>query len=267
MTTAAVPRGSKTALITGATGGIGLDLATIFARDGYRLVLVARRATELASIAARLTQTYGVPIETIAADLSDADAADRLAAMLREREIGVDLLVNNAGYAQFGAFVEADEDAQQRMIQLNMVTLTRLTRLLLPAMIARGWGRVLNVASTAAFMPGPLMAVYYASKAYVLSLSEALNDELRGTGVSVTALCPGPTRTGFQERAQMQRSRLLKLSRLMDSGVVAQAGYEALMGGRPVVIPGLINRIQAWSPRLLPRRIVPGVVRRAQQAH
>jgi len=149
-------------------------------------------------------------------------------------------------------------------MQLNMVTLTELTKRLVPGMVKRGRGRVLNVASTAAFMPGPLMAVYYATKAYVLSLSEALNSELQGTGVSVTALCPGPTRTGFQARAQMQSSRLVQ-GKIMDSATVAKIGYRALMAGKPLVIPGFTNQVQAMAPRLLPRSAMPGLVKRAQE--
>lgn len=263
MTTASA-RTSRTALITGATGGIGLDLATLFARDRFNLVLIARRAAELEAVAQNLRDQYGVAVETLAVDLSDAGAAERVAAELAQRSLAVDALVNNAGFAQYGAFAETDADQELRMMQLNMITLTRLTKLLLPPMIERRWGRVMNVASTAAFMPGPLMAVYYASKAYVLSLSEALNEELRGTGVSVTALCPGPTRTGFQARAHMEESKLVRGRDIMASATVAQIGYTAMQRGEPVVIPGAMNRLQVLLPRMLPRRFVPALVRRAQ---
>lgn len=151
------------------------------------------------------------------------------------------------------------------MMQLNMITLTRLTKRLLPGMLERRWGRILNVASTAAFMPGPLMTVYYASKAYVLSFSEALNEELRGSGVSVTALCPGPTRTGFQARAQMEDSRLVQGKALLDSATVARAGYVGMLRGTSVVVPGFANKLQTLVPRLLPRTLVPSVVRHAQE--
>jgi uncharacterized protein len=175
------------------------------------------------------------------------------------------VLVNNAGYASYGLFAQTEAEAQLRMIQLNVSALTALTRAWLPGMLARGWGRVLNVASTAAFQPGPLMAVYYATKAYVLSFSEALADETRGSGVSVTCLCPGPTQTGFQARAQMEESRLVKGKRIMDSRAVARAGYAGLMAGRSVVIPGLKNKVLAQSVRLLPRRTVTTLVRSAQE--
>jgi len=254
----------RIALVTGATGGIGYDLAECFARDGYDLVLVARRAHELTTIAERFSQQYRVRVETIVVDLSETNAAVRVMAELEQRGITVDVLVNNAGYAQFGAFVETDLDAELRMMQLNMVTLTHLTKLLLPEMIAHGWGKILNVASTAAFMPGPLMAVYYATKAYVLSFSEALGEELRDTGVTVTALCPGPTQTGFQARAQMQDSKLVRGRAIMNSAAVAREGYLALMAGKPLVIPGFKNKLQAVAPRFMPRRIVPATVRRAQ---
>jgi uncharacterized protein len=256
--------GERTALITGATGGIGLELARCFARDGYQIILVARRTAELNTLAERFAREHKIKVETISADLSDPRSADELVAEIERRGLTVDVLVNNAGYGQYGSFIETDADTELRMINLNMVTLTRLSKLLLPGMVARRWGKVLNVASTAAFMPGPLMAVYYASKAYVLSLSEALNEELRGTGVSVTALCPGATQTDFQARAKMEDSKLFSGRKIMDATTVAQIGYEGLMQGRPLVIPGGVNRLQTFATRLLPRRMVPGMVRRAQ---
>lgn len=257
--------GTKTALITGATGGIGLDLAECFARDRHDLVLVARRAAELEAVAARFMQQYGISVQTIVADLSEVGAADQVAAQLAERGVQIDVLVNNAGFAQYGAFVATDADQELRMMQLNMITLTRLIKLLLPAMIARRSGAILNVASTAAFMPGPLMAVYYATKAYVLSLSEALHEELRGTGVTVTALCPGPTRTGFQARAQMEASKLVRGREIMDAQTVARLGYAGLRRGLALVIPGRMNQLQAALPRFVPRRLLPALVRRAQE--
>ncbi len=255
---------ARTALVTGASSGIGLDLATSCARGGFNLVLVARRAAELEAVATRLREQTGRDVATIAADLSEATAADQLAAELTGRALAIDVLINNAGYAQYGAFAETDAGDELRMMQLNMITLTRLTKFLLPPMQARHWGKILNVASTAAFMPGPLMAVYYATKAYVLSFSEALNEELRGSGVTVTALCPGPTQTGFQARAQMEDSKLVRGRQIMSSATVARIGYTAMMRGTPVVIPGTMNRLQALAPRFLPRRLMPTLVRRAQ---
>jgi short-subunit dehydrogenase len=255
----------QTVMITGASGGIGEALAHRFARGGYDLVLVARTEAKLQALAAELSRTHAITAHPLACDLSDPAAPRLLGEQLAARGIGVDVLVNNAGFATYGPFAELDLDGELRMLQVNIVALTHLTRLLLPGMLARKRGRILNVASTAAFMPGPLMAVYYASKAFVLSFSEALNNELSGSGVTVTALCPGPTSTGFQARAQMERSRLIQGRAIMSADAVADAGYTGLLRGRSVVIPGLINRIQTLLPRLLPRRLVPGIVRNAQE--
>jgi uncharacterized protein len=255
----------QTALITGASGGIGEALAQRFARDGFDLVLVARTEAKLQALAGELARSYGITAHVLAYDLSDPAAPRRLVEQLAARTIAVDILVNNAGFATYGPFAELDLDGGLRMLQVNIVTLTHLTRLLLPGMLARKRGRILNVASTAAFMPGPLMAVYYASKAFVLSFSEALHNELQGSGVTVTALCPGPTSTGFQARAQMEQSKLVRRRQIMGVDEVADAGYVALLKGQPVVIPGLMNRIQTLLPRLLPRRLVPVIVRNAQE--
>lgn len=258
----------QTVLITGASGGIGEALAHRFARGGFDLVLVARTENKLQALATELTRAHGVSAHVIACDLSDPVAPRRIVEQLNARGIMVDMLVNNAGFATYGSFAELDLDGELRMLQVNVVTLTHLTRLLLPGMLARRRGRILNVASTAAFMPGPLMAVYYASKAFVLSFSEALHNELTGSGVTVTALCPGPTSTGFQARAQMEQSRLVQGRTIMSVETVADAGYSALLKGQPLIIPGLMNRIQAFLPRLLPRRLIPQIVRNAQdRAH
>jgi short-subunit dehydrogenase len=178
----------------------------------------------------------------------------------------VDVLVNNAGFADFGEFAQADLAKQMQMIQVNIAALTELTHRFLPAMVECRRGYVLNVASTAAFMPGPLMSVYYATKAYVLSFSEAIREELKECGVKVTALCPGPVATGFQNRAEMQGSKLLqqRMNPPMSAEAVARAAYEAMMQGQAVVIPGLMNQVQAMAPKLLPRVLVPGIVKNAQ---
>jgi short-subunit dehydrogenase len=189
--------GRKTALVTGASSGIGLDLAKRFAAEGYDVALVARSEGKLKEVAAALEAEHKVRAHVVTADLAKAGAADALVAALDARGIDVDVLVNNAGYASYGAFAETDLADELAMIQVNVVVLTHLTKLLVRKMVAKRSGRVLNVASTAAFQPGPLMAVYYATKAYVLSFSEAIAEELRDTGVTVTALCPGPTRTAF----------------------------------------------------------------------
>lgn len=255
----------ETALITGASGGIGEALAHRFAKGGYNLVLVARTEAKLQALAAELSRKHGIQAHALACDLADPTSPHQLVEQLRRLGSNVDLLINNAGFATYGPFAELDLDAELRMLQVNIVTLTHLTRLLLPGMISRRRGRVLNVASTAAFMPGPLMAVYYASKAFVLSFSKALNNELRGSGVMVTALCPGPTSTGFQARAQMEQSRLVSGRQIMGVNTVAQAGYNGLLRGQAVVVPGLMNRLQTLLPRLLPRAVVPQLVRSAQE--
>src|SRR6202795_3291921 len=194
---------TKTALITGASFGIGHELAGIFAREGYNLVLVARTADKLRQLASDLEKTHGTRSLILAGDLSSPGAAAYIHDQTTRAELAVDVLVNNAGFGQFGLFAENDLEECLQQIQLNITTLTHLTRLYLPDMLSRKSGRILNVASTAAFQAGPLMAVYYATKAYVLHFSEAIANELEGTGVTVTCLCPGPTSTEFQERAKI----------------------------------------------------------------
>ena len=243
------------ALVTGASGGIGADLARLCASGGHDVVLVARGLDAMAALAATLERTHGVRCTVLGVDLTEADAVPTLVADLAERGIEVDVLVNNAGFALFGPFVETSAATELSMLQLNVVALTHLTKLLLPGMVRRGRGRVLTVASTAAFLPGPLMAVYYASKAYVLSLSEALAEEVAGTGVTVTCLCPGATHTGFAVTANMADSRLFNGPGVMDSAAVAKAGYDGMMAGRRLVIPGLANKLGMQSLRFAPRAL------------
>lgn len=254
----------KTALITGASSGIGLDFARLFAEGGYDVVLVARTESKLKALADELSLKHGVRALAVAADLADPAAPGRLMERLKAEGVQVDVLVNNAGYAGYGVFAETDARMELDMIQLNIGALTALTKAVLPGMLARKNGRILNVASTAAFQPGPLMAVYYATKAYVLSFSEALANETQGTGVTITCLCPGPTKTGFQERAKMEESKLVKGKEIMDSLRVARAGYEGLHQGRAVVIPGFMNKMLVQSVRFLPRRTVTNIVRKVQ---
>jgi short-subunit dehydrogenase len=253
---------TPTALITGASSGIGADLARLFARDGYDLVLVARREEKLRELAKEL----GVTSTVIAVDLSKADAAQQLANALVEKSINIDVLVNNAGLGLAGPFIANDFAKDLEMIQVNIVALTQLTKLLLPGMVSRRQGRILNLASTASFQPGPLMAVYYATKAYVLSFSEAIADELRDTGVTVTALCPGPTATGFGSVAGMEQTRLFTLMKPMSSADVAKIGYEAMKRGRRVVVTGVMNRLLVQSIRISPRRMVTTIVRKLQES-
>ncbi|GAC1658915.1 MAG: SDR family oxidoreductase [Vulcanimicrobiaceae bacterium] len=247
------------ALITGASGGIGLELATLFARDGFDLILVARSGDKLETIAADFRGRYGIGVQTIAKDLSVAgsgrDVFDAVGSC--------DILINNAGFPTYGKFAELDLNVELEELRLNVLTLTELTGLFLPGMVTRGKGRILNVASTAAFQPGPMMAVYYASKAYVLSFSEAIAEELRGTGVTVTCLAPGATRTGFQERSKMGDTLLFRFAG--EAGSVAKAGYVGLMKGRTLVIPGFKNTALALGARMLPRSMMTKLSRAANE--
>ena len=245
-----------TALVTGASSGIGLEIARILAKD-HDVVLAARRAGRLDALAAELGGA-----RVVAVDLADPAGPGRLVAEVPT----VDVLVNNAGFGDWGAFADAPEAKLDEMIELNIGALTRLARAYMPAMRERGYGRVLNVASTAAFQPGPLMAVYYATKAYVLSLSEALAEEARGTGVTVTALCPGPTASEFQAGAAMETSRLVQGRKLPSAASVAAYGVKAMQRGDVVAVPGLVNKVMAASIRVSPRPVVRRLVHRMQDA-
>ncbi len=256
---------SPTALITGASSGIGYELSKLFAGDRYNLVLVARSESKLQQIASELTEQFGVRVKVVAKDLSSPTSPKEIWQELQIESITVDVLVNNAGFATYGLFTEAELEPELNMMQLNMVTLTHLTKLFLPEMLARQTGKILNVASTAAFQPGPLMAVYYATKAYVLSFSEALANELQGTGVSVSALCPGPTASGFQAKANMENSKLVKNKQIMDANKVASIGYHGLMNNQTVVIPGYQNKLLALVIRFIPRNLVTKIVRNMQE--
>ena len=244
----------RTALITGASGGLGDALAHVFAQQGWSLILAARSGDKLAALAQNLEQANGVPVTTVVQDLSQPGGADEVYEQVRRAGLTVDALVNNAGMIAYGPFVETDWGREAETIALNLSALTRLCKLFLPDMAARGSGYILNVGSTGSFVPGPLNAVYCATKAYVLSLSDALAEELGGTGVSVTCLCPGVTKTALQSKADMD-VRLMHRG-AMDAEDVARQGYKALMAGRRVVVPGLANQMQTLSARLLPRRAV-----------
>jgi short-subunit dehydrogenase len=253
-----------TALVTGASGGIGEELARLFAADGHDLVLVARSQDKLARLAEELEGKHGVKARVLASDLARHEAPREIFEELQSAGVTVDALVNNAGVGSYGLFAETDLKSELDLLQVNVVALTHLTKLFLPGMLARRRGYVMNVASTAAFQPGPLMAVYYASKAYVLSLSEALTNECEGTGVRVSALCPGPTETGFVAAAGMQQSKLFDRA-VMDARTVAVEGYRGLLAGKAIVIPGLRNNLLARSMGLFPRGLVTKVVRGIQE--
>jgi len=255
---------SKTALITGASGGIGYELTLLLARDGFDCILVARSRDKLDELAARLESEFRVKTLVVARDLSKPTAVDEIYEEVSAASMSIDVLVNNAGFPVYGRFVDTDWQAELDMLQVNVVALTALTKLFVRGMVERRNGRILNLASTAAFVPGPLMAVYYASKAYVLSFSQALANELQGTGVTVTALAPGPTRTGFQKRGVMEDSRLVR-GQIADAKSVAAAGYRGMMRGKTIVIPGFSNKLIPWVARVSPRGAVTRVVRRMQE--
>jgi uncharacterized protein len=253
---------NQTALITGASSGIGYELAKLFAKDHHNLILVARGATKLTQVADELQRQFGVSAKAVPLDLTAAPAPQFLFDQLRGEGIAVDILVNNAGYGVLGEFSKVSLEENLGQIQLNINALTQLTKLFLGPMIERHSGKIMNVASTAGFQPGPLMAVYYATKAYVISFSEALANELKGTGVSVTCLCPGPTDTNLQERARMENTRLVKALRPMDAKTVARDGYRAMMAGKTLVISGFRNWLVAESVRFSPRKLVTAISRR-----
>lgn len=261
----------RTALVTGASGGIGEELARLLAADGYSLVLVARGEDELHRVGRDLAARHGVRYHAIPADLTDPAAPGRIFSETESRGLAVEVLVNNAGFGLAGPFARTGGEPatalarELEMIQVNVAALTHLAKLYLPGMVARRAGRVMNVASTAAFQPGPLMAVYYASKAYVLSFSLAIGVELEGSGVTVTALCPGATRTGFDRNAAMDQSRLFRGAHVMDAAAVARQGYDAMMAGKPMVVTGLRNRVMAWGTRLVPRVMAARIAKGAQE--
>jgi len=254
----------RTALITGASAGIGLALAQVFAQQGHDLILVARREDKLNALAADLKAKHGTQSTVIAMDLTADGAAAALFADLERRKLTVDMLVNNAGFATYGLFAETEVDADLQLLHLNIVTLTHLTKLLLPGMKARRYGKIMNLGSTGSFTPGPLTAIYCASKAFVLSLSEALACELRGTGVTVTALCPGATKSEFQAVAKMEKSRIVR-GGMMSAEAVAEIGYRGLMRGKTIVIPGATNRLLPIFARIVPRFVLPHLAMYVQQ--
>jgi len=248
-----------TALVTGASSGIGAELAKLCAADGYNLVLVARREDRLAQLAATLAGTHGIQARVLAADLADPAAPPAIFAQIRGEPI--DILINNAGFALVGPFRHTDWAAESRLLQVNVAALAHLTKLWLPDMVARRTGRILNVASTAAFVPGPFMAMYYASKAFVVSFSHAVANELKGTGVTVTVLCPGPTRTEFEAVAGVGDTNLFR-GATMDAADAAREGYTAMMAGKAEWVAGARNRWMIRGTRLAPRTILAEVARR-----
>lgn len=253
-----------TALITGASNGIGLELAKIHASKGDDLVLVARNIKRLDELKAEIQKQYKVNIYNINKDLSLPDAAQEVYDETKKQNIRIDYLINNAGFGDFGMFTETDWNKELQMINLNITALTQFTKLFLKDMVQRRSGRIMNVASTAAFQSGPTMAVYFATKAYVLSFSEAIANEVSNQGVTVTILCPGATESGFQAAAAMEESGLVKGRKLPTSKEVAEYGYAAMMKGKTVAIHGLMNYIMANSVRFVPRALVVKLTRKIQ---
>jgi uncharacterized protein len=247
----------KTALITGASSGLGYEFVKLFANDGYNLVLVARNEKKLNEI----KQVFkNIDVTVIKKDLSSPNAAKEVYEALKTKEISIDVLVNNAGFGLLGSFDELTVEKQTEMINLNISTLTQLTHYFLPEMKRNGSGKILNVASLAAFLPVPMMAVYAATKAYVLSFSEALNEELSGTNVTVTALCPGATKTNFGTVANAAETKVFKDA--MDAEVVAKQAYKALLSGKSTVITGGLNKASALGVKFIPRKTIPKLTKR-----
>ncbi|MBZ5617630.1 MAG: SDR family oxidoreductase [Acidobacteriia bacterium] len=247
------------ALITGASGGIGAELAKLCAAGGYDVILVARSADRLEELAASLSQAHGIEARALAEDLADPAAPETI--FERTRGDTIEILINNAGFGVLGPYVETDWAAEARLLQVNVVALAHLTKLYLPEMLRRRSGRILNVGSTAAFVPGPFMAMYYASKSFVLSFSHAIANEVKGTGVTMTVLCPGPTRTGFVEAAGIAGTKLFS-GGAMSAEEVARAGYHAMMAGKAEVIAGARNRWMMLGTRLASRTMLAGIARR-----
>ena len=255
---------NKTVLITGASSGIGLELARIFAEKKYDLVLVARNVAKLRELAQELEN---VSVTVIGKDLSQLNAAQDIYDLLKFQNKTIDVLVNNAGFGDWTFFHEANWDKQAMMIDVNVRALTQFCFLFGKEMVQRHSGKILNMASTAGFQPGPLMSVYYATKAYVLLFSEGIANEWKSFGVTVTALCPGPTASGFQAGAALEESKLVKGKKLPSAREVAQFGYDSLMKGKTVAVHGFMNRMLALAPRLMPRNFVTQTVRNMQERH
>jgi hypothetical protein len=257
----------STALITGASVGIGRELARIFAQNGHDLILVARNVAQLDQVAAECRSLGSITARVLQKDLSVPEAPREIFDELKREELAIDVLVNNAGFGNYGRFEDVELDADLRLLQVNVVALTALTKLFLPDMLARRSGRILNVASMAAFHAGPWMSTYYASKAYVLHFSEAIANECTGRGVTVTALCPGPVKTEFQARAGIRGSRLFKSKAAMDARTVALAGYSGLMRGRRIVVPGISNALLVRLSRFIPRKLATFVAGKMNKVH
>jgi len=241
------------ALITGASSGIGYELALLFAKNGHNLILVARQKNKLLQLADELKKNYKIETLIFSLDLSHTNGAEEIFGQVKEKSIHVNYLVNNAGFYVKGAFSETSWEEEQKLVQLQCLNHTQLTKLFLPAMLKQGKGGILNIGSTASFVPGPFNAVYCAAKSFVLSFSEAIAEEVSGSGVTITALCPGGTNTAFQDLSKRGKSIFFPT---MKASRVAKTGYKALMKGKRVIIPGMGYKIQVFFIRFIPRNLV-----------
>ncbi|MBF0490826.1 MAG: SDR family oxidoreductase [Candidatus Omnitrophica bacterium] len=257
---------NKTVLVTGASSGIGCEFARILAQHRYDLVLTARTQSKLEAMAQDLRRLHGVKVTTIACDLSQGDSSQLIYDQVKKQGLTIDILINNAGIGDWGYFIDSNLQKQEQMLQLNVIALTTLTRLFLPEMVLRRQGKIVNVASTAAFQPGPLMAAYFATKAYVLSFSSAIGYELKGSGVTVTCLCPGPTATQFQEITFPKDLRLTHGRELPTAYEVAEYGYQAMLRGEAVAVYGFFNRWMVFWARFLPLGLILRLVHYMQDA-
>jgi uncharacterized protein len=255
----------KTALITGASGGIGCELAILFAMNRHKLVLVARNEQKLNTLSNKISKKHGVPVKIMVRDLSEPSVPLKIYNELRSEKIHIDYLVNNAGFGNYGLFHKTDWEKEAGLINVNIMALTYMSKLFLKDMIHEGYGKIMNVSSTAAFQPGPMMSVYYASKAFVQSFSEALANETAGTGVSITALCPGPTNTGFEKTASLEESKLFKRFKLSSAKEVAEYGYKKMMAGQTVALHGTMNKLMIAASKMLPNKIIVPVIRKFSQ--
>lgn len=252
-------------LLTGASSGIGFELAWVFARHQRNLILVARSEGPMQELKSNLQRQFQIDVQVVPFDLAQSGSAHKLYDLIQKQNWKVDCLVNNAGFGDHGLFVQADPQKITDMIQVNVTSLTELTRFFLPAMLQNKFGQILNVASTAAFQPGPLMSEYYATKAYVLHFSEGLAEELHGSGVTVTALCPGPTQSNFQKAANLQGADLFEKMKVPSSKVVAEYGYKAMQQGKIVAVQGVLNTILSSSVGFIPRAIARKMAMKLQQ--
>lgn len=253
----------KTALITGASSGIGYELAHLFAQDGIHLIVVARSEKQLLQLKQKLETEYAIQVQVIVQDLARQDSAKQVVDAITADHRPIDFLVNNAGFGDYGLFEESDLSKLNQMMYLNMNTLTELTHLLLDDIIEQE-GKIMNVGSIASFMPGPLMAVYYATKHYVLAFSEALDEEVSKHGVNVTTLCPGITESGFQSKAEMEGANILKMG-MATSKEVAEFGYKKMMNGRRVAIHGFSNQLLIWLTKFLPSKWTTAIVKKVSE--